>query len=146
MFHWTWGPALQLIITLAALFWLVGLAAFGALAIMAVNAVLNGKIFAKMAQLNKEFLAARSSRMELITEALQGARIVKMLAFERGIHESVGLRRTVELKILKSLLDCFVGIFALINSTPPLMGAAVFMLLASALGHRLNQGHQGFTQ
>ncbi|KAJ8612536.1 hypothetical protein CTAYLR_003705 [Chrysophaeum taylorii] len=143
-FHWVWGPVLQLAVTLTALFWLVGLAAFGALAVMWLNSVGNAQIFKRLTKLNKDFLGARSKRMELITEMLQGARIVKMLSFERGIAGSVAQRRDVELGILKKLLDCFVGIFTLINSTPPLMGAATFMLLTSVLGRRFDAA-EGFT-
>ncbi|KAH8076441.1 pyrimidine nucleotide-sugar transmembrane transporter [Aureococcus anophagefferens] len=38
-FHWTWGPVLQLCLTLGALFWLVDLAAFGALFVILLNTV-----------------------------------------------------------------------------------------------------------
>ena len=143
-FHWVWGPILQLIITLTALFWLVSVAAFGALFVMMLNSLGNGRIFKHLTRLNKEFLKSRSKRMELITEMLQGARIIKMLAFEKGIFESVEKRRTTELGVLKKLLDCFVGIFTLINSTPPVMGAATFMLMSAALGRRFDAA-EGFT-
>mmetsp|Transcript_8958 Transcript_8958/g.12444 ORF Transcript_8958/g.12444 Transcript_8958/m.12444 type:complete len:1272 (+) Transcript_8958:52-3867(+) len=142
--HWAWGPLLQLAITLGALFWLVGAAALGALAIMFLNSLANGRIFKSLTTLNKDFLAARSKRMELITEMLQGARIIKMLSFEKGIFESVQKRRATELAVLKKLLDCFVWIFTLINSTPPLSGAATFILLAAAMGRRFDAA-EGFT-
>jgi len=142
--HWVWAPVLQLAITLTALFWLVGYAACGALAVMFLNSVANGRIFKRLTKYNKEFLSARSKRMEIITELLQGARIIKMLAFEKGIAGSVAERREIELGVLKKLLDCFVWIFTLINSTPPLMGLATFMILAAAIGHRFDAA-EGFT-
>lgn len=142
--HWTWAPLLQLAVTLTALFWLVKLAAFGALGVMALNSIANGQIFKRLTGLNKRFLAARSKRMELITEMLQGARIVKMLAFEGGLARSIAERRGVELGVLRMLLNCFVGIFTLINSTPPLMGAATFFLMASVFNKRFDAA-EGFT-
>lgn len=142
--HWVWAPVLQLAITLTALFWLVRLAAFGALGVMLLNSIANGEIFKQLTKYNKQFLGARSKRMELITEMLQGARIVKMLSFEKGIAGSVAKRRDIELGILRKLLNCFVCIFTLINSTPPLMGLATFMILAALIGDRFDAA-EGFT-
>lgn len=142
--HWVWAPFLQLAITLTALFWLVGVAAFGALFVMFLNSIANGRIFKYLTKFNKEFQGARSKRLELITEMLQGARIIKMLSFEQGIANSVAKRRDDELVFLWKLLDCFVWIFTLINSTPPLMGLATFMLLAALVGHRFDAA-EGFT-
>jgi len=143
-FHWTWGPLLQLAVTLAGLFYLVGIAAVGALGVMFVLGTLNGRIFKEMAKHTKAFLKARSSRMELITEALQGSRIIKMLAFEKGIAASIAKRRAVDLAILRRLLKCFTGIFTVINATPPLMGMATFLVLAAALGKPFDAA-TGFT-
>ena len=95
-FHWVWGPVIQLVITLCALFWLVHVAAVGALIVIALNTVLNKGIFGRLAAASKEFLSARNFRLELVTEMLQGSRIIKMLGYESGIltPSRVGERRS----------------------------------------------------
>ena len=143
-FHWTWGPVLQLCLTLGALFWLVDLAAFGALFVILLNTVVNKRLFKTLADSNRAFLKARNFRLELVTEMLQGARIVKMLAYEEGLFASIKKRRDAELGKLKDILDVLVYVFTLINSTPPIMGVATFVFLTAVLGKRVDAA-TGFT-
>ena len=143
-FHWTWGPVLQLCLTLAALFWLVDLAAFGALVVIVVNSFVNSRLFKFLAEGNRGFLSARNHRLELVTEMLQGSRVVKMLSYETGLFEAIKARRDAELGKLKGILDIMVYVFTLINSTPPIMGVATFVFLAAVLGKRVDAA-TGFT-
>ena len=93
-FHWVWGPVIQLVITLCALFWLVHAgrrrrfdrhrAEYGAE---------QGHLWGDLAAASKEFLSARNFRLELVTEMLQGSRIIKMLGYESGIFDAIKGRR-----------------------------------------------------
>uniref|UniRef100_A0A7S4A1R1 Uncharacterized protein n=1 Tax=Pelagomonas calceolata TaxID=35677 RepID=A0A7S4A1R1_9STRA len=143
-FHWVWGPVIQLVITLCALFWLVHVAAVGALIVIALNTVLNKGIFGRLAAASKEFLSARNFRLELVTEMLQGSRIIKMLGYESGIFDAIKGRREKELGKLAKILRLQVAVATLINATPPIMGVATFVAMSWLLGKPIDAA-TGFT-
>ena len=92
-----------------ALFWLVHVAAVGALIVIALNTVLNKGIFGRLAAA-QEFLSARNFRLELVTEMLQGSRIIKMLGYESGIFDAIKGRREKELGKLAKILRLQVAV------------------------------------
>ena len=101
-------------------------------------------IFGRLAKANKDFLSARNFRLELVTEMLQGARIVKMLGYERGLFASIQKRREAELAKLRVIFNYINCVFTLINATPPIMGVATFLTLAGLMGHSIDAA-TGFT-
>ena len=124
----------MVVITLCALFWLVHVAAVGALIVIALNTVLNKGIFGRLAAASKEFLSARNYPLRTRTEMLQGSRIIKMLGYESGIfgrHQGSGER---ELRKLAKILRLQVAVATLINATPPIMGVATFVAMSWLLG------------
>jgi len=143
-FHWVWGPIIQLVITLCALFWLVHVAAVGALIVIFLNTAINKSIFGKLAKASKEFLVARNFRLELVTEMLQGSRIVKMLGYEQGIFDAIKGRREKELGKLAKILRLQVAVSTTINATPPIMGVATFVAMSWLLGKPIDAA-TGFT-
>ena len=142
-FHWVWGPVIQLVITLVALFWLVHVAAVGALIVIALNTVLNKGIFGRLAAASKEFLSARNFRLELVTEMLQGSRIIKMLGYESGIFDAIKGRREGARQAGEDS-ETASGRGHLINATPPIMGVATFVAMSWLLGKPIDAA-TGFT-
>eukprot|EP00854_Cymbomonas_tetramitiformis_P009056 gene9056-10731_t len=134
-FHWTWTPLINLTVSLALLFRFLGLATFGALIFCALTVPINAVGFSRMQGMQVEMMKRKDARMEVVTEALQGIRVIKLCAYERDATAKIGETRTEELGVLRRYWYLLTKLWLLILATPMLTGVACFLTEAGVM-HR----------
>uniref|UniRef100_A0A0D9WDM8 ABC transporter C family member 13 n=1 Tax=Leersia perrieri TaxID=77586 RepID=A0A0D9WDM8_9ORYZ len=94
--HLAWSMPVQLVLSLALLFWTVGAGTLPALVPVAAIGVLNVP-FAKLLQFyQSRFMAAQDERQRATAEALNAMKVIKLQSWEETFAENVRRLRDVE--------------------------------------------------
>uniref|UniRef100_A0A7S2ZPD1 Probable ATP-dependent transporter ycf16 n=2 Tax=Rhodosorus marinus TaxID=101924 RepID=A0A7S2ZPD1_9RHOD len=131
-----WSGPLVIIVGLALLIRLVGVAALAGLALMLLTIPLQGKMFLWANSLRLEVMTHSDVRVKLMNEVLQGIKAVKLYAWEDSFEERIEEVREKEVKAIfkTSLLR---GINFGIFSALPSIIAIVVLVIYSAQGNIL---------
>lgn len=142
--HQIWALPAMFIVGMVMLYAQVQGAAFSGLIVMIVLFIPNAYVMKKGVELIKVTFALRDKRVRLLTEYLQGVKLVKMLGWEKLMHSNVQERRAAEVdKIaLQRLWWTMVGLIA--RSTPMLIDVATLVVFILASGKPLTAA-TGFT-
>ena len=139
-----WLPILQSTACLAFMFYLVGVAGFCALVIMATMAVVNNRAFKRIFSTQRELMVKRDERLSAISEALNNIRLIKVAAMEGDIHAMITRLREQELALVLRFLLAVAALISFINSGPKLAALSTFLTYTLGLGRRLSPA-VGFT-
>jgi ABC-type multidrug transport system fused ATPase/permease subunit len=100
--HLLWSAPLQIALSLFFLYRLMHLASLAGLGVMILMIPLNGYIAKKIRNFQKRLMKHKDHRIKLMTEILNGIKVLKLYAWERPFGGFVTDVRNEELKVLKS--------------------------------------------
>ncbi|KAL3882083.1 hypothetical protein ACJMK2_028455 [Sinanodonta woodiana] len=126
-FFWgLWASPLEVIIALSLLYGTVGPSMLAGLAVLILLMPLNAIITRKIHKLEDKQMKYKDERVKLITEILNGIKILKLHAWEMSFRDKVKFIRDKELRIL--MKSCFLNAFMIFswNTAPFVVGLATF--------------------
>ncbi|GFN99336.1 multidrug resistance-associated protein 1 [Plakobranchus ocellatus] len=97
-----WSAPLQISLALYLLWGTLGVATLAGLAVMLLLMPLNGLIAAKMRKFQIQQMKFKDQRIKLMTEVLNGIKVLKLYAWEPSFQEKVEEIRRQELKVLRN--------------------------------------------
>eukprot|EP01125_Pyxidicula_operculata_P020715 TRINITY_DN7733_c0_g1_i1.p1 TRINITY_DN7733_c0_g1~~TRINITY_DN7733_c0_g1_i1.p1 ORF type:complete len:1515 (-),score=405.79 TRINITY_DN7733_c0_g1_i1:221-4765(-) len=101
MLHQIWSAPLQIIISVALLWRVLGVASIGGVAVLILTSpiqILTGKLLANM---TKEMMSRKDKRIKATSEVLQSIRVIKFFAWEESFLEQIKEVRWNELSVLR---------------------------------------------
>ena len=100
--HQIWSGPLQIIVSLGALYRLLGPAGFGGLFVMVVLMPVNVRLARLQAAYTKAIMEGRDARVTFLTELLNGIRTVKLFAWEAPMVKTLLALRAAELSVVRT--------------------------------------------
>ncbi|KAK3097219.1 hypothetical protein FSP39_007607 [Pinctada imbricata] len=103
-----WSSPLQIGVALYFLYQTVGYSMFAGLGVMILLLPLNGFIMSKIHALQEKQMKQKDNRIKLLSEVLNGIKILKLYAWEMSFKEKILAIRNMELKILwkSNIIGC----------------------------------------
>ncbi|XP_063563214.1 ATP-binding cassette sub-family C member 10 isoform X6 [Gorilla gorilla gorilla] len=135
-FHEAWGLPLQLAITLYLLYQQVGVAFVGGLILALLLVPVNKVIATRIMASNQEMLRHKDARVKLVTELLNGIRVIKFCGWEQALGARVEACRARELgrlRVIKYLDAACVYLWAAL----PVVISIVIFITYVLMGHQL---------
>ena len=124
--HSLWLMPVQMIVIVALLFSVLGSSMFAGLAVMLLMMAVSAGRAKKMMQARKKLLGLADARVSLMSEILNGIRVIKFYAWEKSFLKNVGAVRTEEHLHLRRLARELALVSVLFLSTPVFVGLATF--------------------
>ncbi|XP_076803654.1 ATP-binding cassette sub-family C member 10-like isoform X2 [Clavelina lepadiformis] len=135
-FHQFWSLPFQVIVTLVLLYEQVGIVFLAGLGLSLLMIVFNRYLAKKIGEYNQDMMKHKDSRVKLMTEVLQGIRVVKFNVWEKCLSEKISSIRNKELKSLSGIKYFDAGCVYLWATTPVLISLLIFSIY-STMGHEL---------
>ncbi|XP_055468882.1 ATP-binding cassette sub-family C member 10 isoform X1 [Psammomys obesus] len=135
-FHEAWGLPLQLAITLYLLYLQVGMAFLAGLVLVLLLVPVNKVIATRIMASNQELLQHKDARVKLMTELLNGIRVIKFFRWEQALGDRVKACRSRELgrlRVIKYLDAICVYLWAAL----PLVTSITIFITYVLMGHQL---------
>ncbi|XP_004473154.1 ATP-binding cassette sub-family C member 10 isoform X1 [Dasypus novemcinctus] len=135
-FHEAWGLPLQLAITLYLLHQQVGVAFVGGLVLALLLVPVNKVIATRIMASNQEMLQYKDARVKLMTELLNGIRVIKFCGWEQVLGARIEACRSRELgrlRVIKYLDAACVYLWAAL----PVVISIVIFITYVLMGHQL---------
>ncbi|RZS03514.1 hypothetical protein BHM03_00033697 [Ensete ventricosum] len=125
-FHMAWSQPLQLLLSVAILFWAVGIGALPGLVPLVILGIANVP-FAKILQrYQSEFMSAQDERLRATSEALNSMKIIKLQSWEEHFRKMIQDLRDVEFKWLSEIQNKKAYGSALYWISPTIVSSVVF--------------------
>lgn len=134
--HMVWSGPIQIAVSLALLYRIVGVSVFAGLAVLVLMIPINIQISRKLSVLQKAMMGFKDARNKVINEVLQGIRVIKYFAWERSFEEKVAEARTVEIEAIRAGAKIRASTVFLWTSSPVIVSVATFGVF-TFLGHEL---------
>lgn len=115
-----------LVTSVAMLFFLIGKAAFAALAVLALVAPFTKVFGRKFTALDAQYMHERDRRVSLVSQILNGIRIVKYFVWEKPVYDEVEAIRSNELAVRRKLVKASAASLVIYMSTSTLVALAAF--------------------
>ncbi|XP_071120825.1 multidrug resistance-associated protein 1-like isoform X2 [Mytilus edulis] len=96
-----WSSPLQIGLCLYFLYQTVGVSAFAGFGILILLLPVNGVVMGKIHGLQGEQMKQKDNRVKLLSEVLNGIKILKLYAWEMSFKDKIAAIRNIELTILK---------------------------------------------
>ncbi|XP_039213001.1 canalicular multispecific organic anion transporter 1 isoform X2 [Crotalus tigris] len=143
--HQLWSSPLQIIISLVFLWAELGPSVLAGIGVMVLLIPLNGVLVSKSRTIQVKNMNHKDERMKIMTEILNGIKILKFFAWELSFQKQVEKIRALE---LKGLLRFFhlqsVGIF-LFSCAPFLVSVATFAVYVMIDENNILDAQKAFT-
>ncbi|KAK9400978.1 canalicular multispecific organic anion transporter 1 [Crotalus adamanteus] len=143
--HQLWSSPLQIIISLVFLWAELGPSVLAGIGVMVLLIPLNGVLVSKSRTIQVKNMNHKDERMKIMTEILNGIKILKFFAWELSFQKQVEKIRALE---LKGLLHFFhlqsVGIF-LFSCAPFLVSVATFAVYVMIDENNILDAQKAFT-
>ncbi|XP_071962252.1 ATP-binding cassette sub-family C member 10-like [Antedon mediterranea] len=135
-FHQFWSLPFQIAVSLYLLHQQVGLAFLTGLAFVLLLIPVNKWLTVKIQGYNEDMMKRKDDRVKLMSEILNGIRVIKFYAWELSFQEKINRLRLLELRSLKGIkyLDAWCVYFW--ATTPVLISILTFTTYAS-MGYNL---------
>ena len=132
--HNLWSLPIMLVVGIVMLYQQVQWAAFCAFGVMLLLFLPNSYFMAKAWALISVSLKIKDKRVKLLTEYLQGIRIIKILGLERALHGRLAAHRKEEVDVIfvQSLYWTIISMLA--QSTPLLIDVSTLSIYVVADG------------
>jgi ABC-type multidrug transport system fused ATPase/permease subunit len=144
MASWLWMEAVQGLLTLGLLFYILGWGALGGLAVCLICFPVNFLVMRRIKLLQAKLMVQKDSRLKAVTEAVSSIRAIKLHAWEPQFEARIAVLRDAEIRTLQSFLRLGAITATLWLATPTLAAATSFLIKSELLGERLTPA-QGFT-
>ncbi|KAJ3112677.1 hypothetical protein HDU96_004307 [Phlyctochytrium bullatum] len=129
---------LQIFASILGLIYLLGWAAAASLAIMLLTLPVTFILARWVHGIMQRLMAATDRRTEIVHEALQGIRIIKLFAWEPQFRARIAAARAAELRELAKAFAQFACSFLLFKGTPLLVSFGTFAAYTWGLGGKLD--------
>ncbi|XP_074602377.1 multidrug resistance-associated protein 1-like [Brevipalpus obovatus] len=136
MYNMLWSAPIQIGIALYLLYQQLGTASLAGIGIMILLIPLNGFIGQRLKTLTGILMKERDKRMRLMSEILQGIKVLKLYAWEVTFANQITEIRNKEIKALRHLAYVSAGLMFAFSATPFLVAIASFATYV--LGNPLN--------
>ncbi len=123
--HALWAMPIMLIVAISLLCNMLGAAGFVGLIIMVLMMPVNMRIMQGQFKYQKRITERRDERVELLTELLQGMKLIKLLGWEQQMADKLDEKREEELKAIRT------KVFLEAGSTIMWVGLPVFVNVAT---------------
>jgi ATP-binding cassette subfamily C (CFTR/MRP) protein 1 len=134
--HMIWSGPVQIIVSLALLYRIVGVSVFAGLLILLLMIPINIQISRMLSVIQKAMMAHKDARNKVINEVLQGIRVIKYFAWERSFEEKVAEVRQTEIDALQAGARIRAWTAFLWTASPVIVSLATFGVF-TFLGHDL---------
>ncbi|KAK3589166.1 hypothetical protein CHS0354_018871 [Potamilus streckersoni] len=134
-----WSSPMQIIVSLVFLYQTLGPSMFAGFGVLVILIPINGFIMNKVQKLQDQQMTQKDNRIKLLTEILNGIKILKLYAWELSFRDKLQAIRNIELKIL--MKSGFIWTFMGFSWTvaPFLVGLVTFATyIFVAESHRLD--------
>ncbi|KAH8103355.1 multidrug resistance-associated ABC transporter [Cristinia sonorae] len=135
--HYVWVAPIQLIIGIGLLISNLGYSALVGLGFMILGFPLQGYLISIIYAQRKKGVEFTDKRVRLLTEVLQGIRLVKYYAWESFYSHQIGLFRRRELKTIRKTAISLSSLIASVT-TVPVIAIVLSFITYSLTGHQLN--------
>lgn len=135
--HALWAMPIMLVVAIVMLCRMLGAAGFVGLIIMVAMMPINMRIMQGQFKYQKRITERRDERIELLTEMLQGMKLIKLLGWEQQMADKLDEKREEELKAIRlnTLLEA--GSTLMWIGLPVVVNVATFTVYV-LLGNQLN--------
>ncbi|KAK1792647.1 hypothetical protein P4O66_012581 [Electrophorus voltai] len=143
--HLLWSCPLQIIISIVFLWVELGPAVLAGLLVMILMVPINGLLATKSKALQINHMKLKDKRMKIMTEILNGIKILKLYAWESSFEAQLQGIREKELKVMRNLAylsSCSTFIFA---CAPALVSLATFAVFVSVSPDNVLDAEKAFT-
>lgn len=147
-FHTTWASGLQLVLSIAVLFWVVGLGALLGLIPLLVCGLLNVPFAKSLQKCQFHFMVAQDERLRSTSEVLNNMKIIKLQSWEEKFQSLIESLRETEFKWLReaqmqkvygsllywmapTIVSTVVFLGCIIFQSAPLDASTIFTVLAT---------------
>lgn len=134
--HMLWSGPIQIAVSLALLYRIVGVSVFAGLGVLVLMIPINLQISQKLSVLQKAMMTFKDARNKLINEVLQGIRVIKYFAWERSFEGKVADARKVEIDAVRDSAKIRASTIFLWTASPVIVSVATFGVF-TFLGHDL---------
>lgn len=124
--HLAWCMPVQLVLSIAMLFWTVGAGAFPGLVPVAACGVLNVPLAKMLQRYQSRFMQAQDERQRATAEVLNAMKIVKLQSWEDRFRETLQRLRDVEVRWLAETQIKKAYSSALFWMSPTIISAVIF--------------------
>ncbi|KAF9906785.1 hypothetical protein EC991_000298 [Linnemannia zychae] len=128
---------LQIVLTIAFLFRILGQSAFAGIIVMACLIPLNTRIARLATKIQNDLILATDRRVEQMTELLQVIRMIKYFSWERNFYEKIDRARESELAYLRKRMLFWVLGTGLWFGTPVAVSVSTFFVYTKVYGNVL---------
>ena len=142
---WLWLEGMQLAMTLAALFYLLGYAAFGGLGVCLFAFPLNAVVMRQVKILQDRLMGEKDKRMALITEAIGAIRAIKLHAWEDEFERRIAKLRHDEVATLLAYQKLNAITSTMWLTTPTTAALASFLIKSRLIPPYRITAAEGFT-
>ncbi|XP_053475532.1 canalicular multispecific organic anion transporter 1 [Ictalurus furcatus] len=143
--HLLWSCPLQIVMSIAFLWIELGPSVLAGLLVMLLMVPINGLLATKSRSLQMENMKFKDKRMKMMTEILNGIKILKLYAWELSFQDQVQDIREKELKVMRKfayLSSVSTFIFA---CAPALVSLATFAVFVSVSPDNILDAQKAFT-
>lgn len=126
-FHTTWAAGLQLVLSIAVLFWVVGLGALLGLIPLLVCGLLNVPFAQSLQKCQFRFMVAQDERLRSTSEVLNNMKIIKLQSWEEKFQNLIQSLRESEFRWLRETQMQKVYGSLLYWMAPTIVSAVVFL-------------------
>jgi ATP-binding cassette subfamily C (CFTR/MRP) protein 1 len=134
--HQLWSAPLQIIVSIALLWNVLGYASFGGIAVLILTSPTQILIGRVMAGLQRDIMKKKDARIKTTNEVMQGIRVLKFFAWETSFGDKIKEQRWAELTDLRTSQFIRAGIMLIWNMTPLFVTIVSFGIYV-ALGYEL---------
>eukprot|EP00903_Cladosiphon_okamuranus_P011464 g10798.t1 len=139
-----WSALVRLTSCIVLLFWVLGVSAFSGLSLVFLSLPVNKILVAKLKAFQNQLMKRRDERMSVVSEAMNGVRIIKLFAWEPNFLKKMVDARALEMVLLRTYMFTLGCFMVVVKSSPTVIGLVTFMVHTQLLGYELTAA-TGFT-
>lgn len=143
--HLLWSCPLQIILAIAFLWLELGPAVLAGLAVMVLMVPINGLLATKSRSFQIENMKYKDNRMKIMTEILNGIKILKLYAWEPSFQSQVEGIREQELQVMKKFAYLSSVSTFIFSCAPALVSLATFATFVGVSSENVLDAGKAFT-
>ncbi|KAF4071490.1 hypothetical protein AMELA_G00273860 [Ameiurus melas] len=143
--HLLWSCPLQIVMSIAFLWIELGPSVLAGLLVMLLMVPINGLLATKSRSLQMENMKFKDKRMKMMTEILNGIKILKLYAWELSFQDQVQDIREKELKVMRKFAYLSSISTFIFSCAPALVSLATFAVFVSVSPDNILDAQKAFT-
>ncbi|CAN0354496.1 unnamed protein product [Pylaiella littoralis] len=139
-----WSALVRLTSCIVLLFWILGVSAASGLSMVFLSLPLNKVLVGRLKSYQQELMKRRDDRMNVVSESINGIRIIKLFAWEPNFLKKMVDARALEMMLLRTYMFTLGCFMVVVKSSPTMIGLVTFLVHTEVLGYDLTAA-TGFT-